>query len=50
MSIIEISSNKTKNTKYHTVGTVSKSNRKIIETEAKPIPLIPNAHIYMTSQ
>jgi hypothetical protein len=27
-----------KNKKYHNVGTVSKSNIKIIETESKPIP------------
>jgi hypothetical protein len=29
--------------KYHTVGTVPKSNQKIIETKAKAIPL---AHIH----
>ena len=29
-----------KNKKYHNVGTVSKSNIKIIETESKPIPRI----------
>jgi len=32
--------------KYHTVGKIPKSNRKIVETEAKSIPV---AHIYMTS-
>jgi hypothetical protein len=31
--------------KYHTVGTVPKSNRKIIETETKLMLL---AHVYMT--
>ena len=36
--------NEMKKTKYHAVGT--KSNRKLIETKAKPIPL---THIYMTS-
>jgi hypothetical protein len=30
---------------YHTVGTVPKSNREVVETEAKKIPL---SHIYMT--
>ena len=27
--------------KYHTVGTIPKSNRKIVETEIKSTPLIP---------
>jgi hypothetical protein len=31
--------NKMKSKKYHTVGRVPKFNRKIIETEAKSIPL-----------
>ena len=35
-----------KNKIYHTVGTVPKSNREIVETEAKSTPL---THIYMTS-
>jgi hypothetical protein len=33
------------NTKYNTVGIVLKSNRNIVETEPKSIPL---THIYMT--
>jgi hypothetical protein len=37
---------KIKNKKYHTVGTFSKSIRKIIETETKSIPL---TQIYMTA-
>ena len=37
--------NKMKNKKYHTMGTVRKSNRKIVETETK---LTPITHIYMT--
>jgi len=32
--------NKTKNTKYHTVKTVTKTNRKNVETQAKSIPII----------
>ena len=36
-----------KTTKYHTVGTVLKSDRKIVEREAKSIPLTHS--IYMTS-
>jgi hypothetical protein len=31
---------KTKNEKYHTVGTVPKCNRTILETEGKSLPLI----------
>ena len=38
--------NKIKNKKYLTVGTVPKSNCKIVETEAKLIPII---HQYMTA-
>ena len=38
--------NKTKNTKYHTVKTVTKTNRKNVETQAKSIPII---HMYMTT-
>jgi hypothetical protein len=34
-----------KNKEYYIVGTVPKSNRKILETEAKSISL---THIYMT--
>ena len=35
-----------KNKKYHTVRTITKSNRKkIIETESKAIMFIPNTHI-----
>jgi len=33
-------------TKYHTVRTVPKSNRKFIETETKVIPL---THVYITA-
>ena len=37
-----------KNYKYHTVGTVLKSNRKIIESEKKSIPLTRvHVHVYM---
>jgi len=32
--------------KYHAAGTVPKSNRKIVETETKSIPI---THIYMTA-
>jgi hypothetical protein len=32
--------NKRKNKKYHIVGTVSKSNGKIVETEIKLIPIM----------
>jgi hypothetical protein len=35
-----------KNKKKHTVGTVSKSNRKIVKTESKSTPL---TDMYMTS-
>jgi hypothetical protein len=35
-----------KNQKYHTSGTVPKSNRQIVEKELKPIPL---AYINMTA-
>ncbi len=38
-------SNKMENIKYHTVGKFPRSNRKIVETEAKSLLL---AHIYMT--
>ena len=42
---------KWKRKKHHTVGTVPKSNRKLVETEAKPIPLthihdLINTHIH----
>ena len=37
---------KMKNKKHYTVGTVTNSNRKIVETEIKSIPL---AHIYLTA-
>ena len=37
--------NNIKNKKYHSFGTFPKFNGKIIETEAKLIPL---THIYMT--
>ena len=40
-----ISFYKMKKKHYHTVGTVPKSNREVVETEAKKIPL---SHIYMT--
>jgi len=35
-----------KNKKYHDIGTVSKSNRKMLETEVKLIPL---KYKYMTA-
>ena len=38
--------NNKKKQKYHTVGTVQKSNRQFIETRTKRILL---AHIYMTT-
>ena len=41
-----ISFYKMKKKHYHIVGTVPKSNREVVETEAKKIPL---THIYMTS-
>jgi hypothetical protein len=40
-----ISFYKMKKKHYHAVGTVPKSNREVVETEAKKIPL---SHIYMT--
>ena len=38
--------NKAKNTKYHTVKTVTKINRNNVETQAKSIHL---RHMYMTT-
>ena len=50
MLLIHLGTNKKKmKKKYHTVGTVPQSNRKIVEIEVKYIPLthkFMNAHIF----
>ena len=50
MLLIHLGTNKNKmKKKYHTVGTVPQSNRKIVEIEVKSIPLthkFMNAHIF----